>query len=131
MGSVSLAEYVSSKGLAELANPASTKLSGCPTSTTVTYNSLPRKPLMHPQAGMGQKNGKKQKGQKTQQSTAHDPRLAISICFRFNQGNCLKPAGTCVNAKGQQRKHICDFLPDQNNPTRVCDKEHIRKDFHK
>jgi hypothetical protein len=47
-----------------------------------------------PVAVMGQKN-KGQGAKKPQQTKA-----ALGICFAYNQGNCLKPAGSCVTAKG-------------------------------
>jgi hypothetical protein len=83
-----------------------------------------------PQALMGQK-GEKKKGQKGQPGKSSDPKLALGICFAYNLGNCLKPAGSCTTAKGRPLKHVCDYVADQNKPTEVCGKDHIRKDFHK
>jgi hypothetical protein len=82
-----------------------------------------------PQAALGQKGNNKQ--QKKPNQKAADPRMSLGICFAYNQGNCLKAAGTCTTAKGRQLKHICDFAADPSKPTDVCGKEHIRKDFHK
>jgi hypothetical protein len=67
--------------------------------------------------------GKQQKG--------FDPRLALGICFTWNNGQCLKPAGSCTKAKGRALKHVCDFMPDPSKPGEVCGKEHMQKDFHK
>jgi hypothetical protein len=83
-----------------------------------------------PVAVMGQKS-KGQGAKKPQQAKAADPRLGLGICFAYNQGNCLKPAGSCVTAKGRPLKHVCDFAADQSKPLEVCGKEHVRKDFHK
>jgi hypothetical protein len=83
-----------------------------------------------PQALMGQKQ-KKPDQKKNQQNKAADPRLALGICFAWNQGNCVKPAGTCVTAKGRPLKHVCDFAADPAKPADVCGKDHMRKDFHK
>jgi hypothetical protein len=77
-------------------------------------------------AGKSKQKSGKQGTQKTL-----DPRLSLGICFAWNMGNCLKPAGTCTTAKGRPLKHICDFAADPAKPTDVCGKEHIRKDFHK
>jgi hypothetical protein len=78
-----------------------------------------------PQAALGSQK-KKQSNQKKA-----DPKLSLGICFAYNSGQCLKPAGSCVTAKGRALKHICDFVADQSKPTEVCGKEHVRKDFHK
>jgi hypothetical protein len=83
-----------------------------------------------PQAAVSQKAknapGKKNHGQKQV-----DPKLALGICFAWNMGQCLKPAGSCATSKGRPLKHICDNVADPAKPTEVCGKEHIRKDFHK
>jgi hypothetical protein len=85
-----------------------------------------------PQAAMGQKNKKQgQQNQKGHQAKQQDPRIALGICFAWNLGNCLKPAGTCETAKGRPLKHVCDYAADRNKPTEVCSKDHMRKDFHK
>jgi hypothetical protein len=76
--------------------------------------------------GKGQQEKKQSTGQK-----GFDPRLALGICFSWNQGQCLKPAGSCTTAKGRPLKHVCDFMPDPAKPGEVCGKEHMRKDFHK
>jgi hypothetical protein len=84
-----------------------------------------------PQAALA-KPGKKtgNNNQKSQQSK-FDPRIALGICFAWNQGQCLKPAGTCATAKGRPLKHVCDFIADPSKPQDVCGKDHVRKDFHK
>jgi hypothetical protein len=83
-----------------------------------------------PQASASQKS-KKQTGQKSNNQKQADPKMALGICFAWNQGQCLKPAGTCATSKGRPLKHICDHVADPAKPTEVCGKEHIRKDFHK
>jgi hypothetical protein len=83
-----------------------------------------------PQASASQKS-KKQTGQKGNNQKQADPKMALGICFAWNQGQCLKPAGTCATSKGRPLKHICDHVADPAKPTEVCGKEHIRKDFHK
>jgi hypothetical protein len=78
--------------------------------------------------------GNKQKQQKTggkQMNKSPDPRIGLGICFAWNQGQCLKPAGSCTTAKGRALKHICDYAADPSKPTEVCGKDHIRKDHHK
>jgi hypothetical protein len=73
----------------------------------------------------------KQQGGQKQEKKSFDPRFALGICFSWNLGQCLKPAGSCATAKGRPLKHICDFMPDPSKPAEVCGKEHMRKDFHK
>jgi hypothetical protein len=84
-----------------------------------------------PQAALA-KSGKKtgNNNQKGQQNK-FDPRIALGICFAWNQGQCLKPAGTCATAKGRPLKHVCDYIVDPSKPQDVCGKDHVRKDFHK
>jgi hypothetical protein len=85
-----------------------------------------------PQAALS-KTGKKGQtggGQKGQQGK-FDPRIALGICFAWNQGQCVKPAGTCMTSKGRPLKHVCDFIADPSKPQDVCGKDHVRKDFHK
>jgi hypothetical protein len=55
----------------------------------------------------------------------------LNICYGWNKGQCLKPAGTCTTKAGTPLKHICNFLPDFNNKEVVCGKDHQCKDFHK
>jgi hypothetical protein len=83
-----------------------------------------------PHAAAGQKN-KKANNQKQNSQKTPDPRLALGICFAWNLGQCLKPAGTCATAKGSPLKHVCDYVADPAKPTEVYGKDHIRKDFHK
>jgi hypothetical protein len=83
-----------------------------------------------PQASSSQKS-KKQQGGKGSHQKAADPKLALGICFSWNLGQCLKPAGSCTTSKGRPLKHICDHVADPAKPTEVCGKDHIRKDFHK
>jgi hypothetical protein len=83
-----------------------------------------------PQASSSQKSKKQQGGTGNHQKAA-DPKLALGICFSWNLGQCLKPAGSCTTSKGRPLKHICDHVPDPAKPTEVCGKDHIRKDFHK
>jgi hypothetical protein len=83
-----------------------------------------------PQASATQKKGQKQGNQKQGPKT-QDPRLALGVCFAWNQGQCLKPAGTCTTSKGRPLKHVCNFAADPAKPTDICGKDHIRKDFHK
>ena len=74
----------------------------------------------------GQKMVVKQGGQKPA-----DPRIALSICFNYNQGTCSKPVGTCTTKNGRPLKHICYFTADPSKPSEVCGKDHARKDVHK
>jgi hypothetical protein len=77
-------------------------------------------------------NNKKKQGQKQHSGQKQlDPRVALGICFNWNLGNCLKPAGSCTTAKGRPLKHVCDFIADMTKPNEVCGKDHMRKDFHK
>jgi hypothetical protein len=77
------------------------------------------------------KGKQKQPFDKKGDKKGFDPRLALGICFSWNQGQCMKPAGSCVTAKGRPLKHVCDFMPDPSKPGEVCGKDHMRKDFHK
>jgi hypothetical protein len=83
-----------------------------------------------PQVSAAKKNGQKQGNQKHGAKT-QDPRLALGVCFAWNLGQCLKPAGTCTTSKGRPLKHVCDYAADPAKPTDICGKDHIRKDFHK
>jgi hypothetical protein len=80
-----------------------------------------------PVAQLGQKKGQKQQGGQKKV----DPRIALGICFNWNLGNCGKPAGSCMTAKGRPLKHVCDFIADPSKPNDVCGKDHMRKDYHK
>ena len=82
-----------------------------------------------PQAAVSAKS--KKPGGKQGGARAVDPRIALGICFNFNQGNCMKAAGTCTMKMGRALKHICDFTADPSKPTEVCGKDHARKDVHK
>ena len=62
--------------------------------------------------------------------TVADTRVALGICFAWNNGQCLKAAKDCKTAKGRELKHICDHTPDLAKPAEVCGKDHIRKNFH-
>jgi hypothetical protein len=82
-----------------------------------------------PASQMGQKKGQNQKQGAAKKQV--DPRVALGICFNWNLGNCLKPAGSCTTSKGRPLKHVCDFIADPAKPNEVCGKDHMRKDFHK
>jgi hypothetical protein len=82
-----------------------------------------------PQSSLASKSKQKQGKQNNQKQA--DPRLSLGVCFAWNKGECLKPAGTCTTAKGRPLKHVCDFAADPAKPTDICGKDHIRKDFHK
>lgn len=81
-------------------------------------------------ASLGSKMKKQANQQKPSQAKT-DPRFSLGICFAWNQGLCLKPAGSCATARGRPLKHICDFAANSAKPAEVCGKDHIRKDFHK
>jgi hypothetical protein len=86
-----------------------------------------------PQAALSKtkKEGKAGSGAKQQHQKPFDPRIAMGICFAWNQGNCTKQAGTCTTSKGCPLKHVCDHVADPSKPQDVCGKDHIRKDYHK
>ena len=53
------------------------------------------------------------------------------ICFLWNIGKCIKPAGDCTTRKGRQLRHVCNFRPDPANPTIACAKDHPAHTNHK
>ena len=87
------------------------------------------KPHVQSSSSKSKKEKSSSRSERPYQKTL-DPRVAQGICFAWNLGTCLKPTGTCKTAKGRDLKHICDFVPDQNKPSEVCGKDHIRKNFH-
>jgi hypothetical protein len=54
----------------------------------------------------------------------------IDICFAWNAGKCLKPAGSCMSSKGTALRHKCNFVPDNSKPDVYCNKDHARHAFH-
>jgi len=88
-----------------------------------------------PLAALANKPRKEQAAKKGPQKTSfmdnREARMALGICFAWNQGQCAKAAGACTTAKGKALKHVCDYNADRNKPSEVCGKEHMRNDFHK
>jgi len=54
----------------------------------------------------------------------------VDICFDWNNGKCLKPAGTCLSSKGTILRHVCNYQPDRAKPNIYCEKNHARTAFH-
>ena len=75
------------------------------------------------------KQAKKSTSQQKPKTTA-DARVALGICFAWNNGQCVKAAGTCKTKTGRELKHICDHNADPAKPADICGKDHIRKNFH-
>ncbi len=55
----------------------------------------------------------------------------IDVCFPWNAGKCLKPAGTCVSPSGVPLRHVCNHVADKNKPDNYCGKDHACHAFHK
>jgi len=84
-----------------------------------------------PQAALARRKKDTKPAGKKDNTDTRDARVALGICFAWNQGQCAKAAGACTTAKGKPLKHICDHNPDRSKPSEVCGKDHMRKDFHK
>ena len=69
-------------------------------------------------------------GTKDQKSNPKSATWSLGICFMWNLGQCVKPAGTCKSKKGTELKHICNHVADPAKPLEICGKDHIRKNFH-
>jgi hypothetical protein len=73
---------------------------------------------------------------KAKERTANNSKAAghkrkwVDLCFAWNAGRCLKPAGSCATAKGQPLRHACNFVPDRSKPDVYCEKDHARHAFH-
>ena len=46
----------------------------------------------------------------------------MGICFMWNIGQCIKPAGGCKSKKGTDLKHICNHVAELAKPLEVCSK---------
>ena len=62
--------------------------------------------------------------------TAHK-RKWIDVCFPWNAGKCLKPAGTCMSMSGVPLRHVCNHVADKSKPDNYCGKDHACHAFHK
>jgi len=72
----------------------------------------------------------KPKGQGNQKPNQFVRRKWVDICFEWNNGTCLKAAGTCKSTRGDLLRHVCNFQPDKSKPNEYCEKNHARKTFH-
>ena len=72
----------------------------------------------------------KKTGEKEQKNTTRTAAWGLGICFMWNIGQCVKPAGSCKSKKGTDLKYICNHVVDPAKPLEVCGKEHMRKNFH-
>ena len=82
-----------------------------------------------PKASSSQPKPKKS-GKKEQKNTPRNTAWGLGICFMWNIGQCVKPAGCCKSKKGTDLKHICNQVADPAKPLEVCGKEHMGKNFH-
>jgi len=80
-----------------------------------------------PQAQVKQMPKKQEQKSNMQQQQR---RKWIDICFDWNTGKCLKPAGTCMSNKNTPLRHVCNFRPDRTKPDQYCEKNHTRTSFH-
>ena len=55
----------------------------------------------------------------------------IDVCFPWNAGRCLKPAGSCMSTSGVPLRHVCNHVADKNKPDVYCGKDHACHAFHK
>ena len=55
----------------------------------------------------------------------------IDVCFPWNAGKCLKPAGSCMSASGVPLRHVCNHVADKNKPDNYCGKDHACHVYHK
>ena len=72
----------------------------------------------------------KRTNDKDQKSTPRTALWGLGICYLWNIGQCVKPAGSCKSKKGTDLKHICNHVADPAKPLEVCGKEHMKKNFH-
>ena len=72
------------------------------------------------------KQAKKNLGQQ-KAKTAADTRVALGICFAWNNRQRVKAVGTCKTAKGRELRHICDHTPDPAKPTEVWKRPYKEK----
>ena len=55
----------------------------------------------------------------------------IDVCFPWNAGKCLKPAGVCVAKNGTPLRHVCNHVADRSKPDVYCGKDHACHSYHK
>ncbi len=98
------------------------------------FSARPQASFQH--RGRGQPAQKKMRlsNPPTNDRPAHhsDPAfMALNICFLYNEGRCMKPAGSCSTKYGRPLKHVCNYLEDTSKPSEVCGKDHPRLKMHK
>ena len=74
-----------------------------------------------PQAAMADK-------QKAKPKVERSPRL--NVCWAYNGNACPKAAGSCVSAKGQPLRHVCNYVKPGAKPTEICGKDHPKLGNH-
>jgi hypothetical protein len=67
----------------------------------------------------------------SQKKKTFHKRKWIDVCFPWNAGKCLKPAGTCMSSSGVPLRHVCNHVADRNKPDAYCGKDHACHAYHK
>jgi len=53
------------------------------------------------------------------------------ICVKWNQGRCFMNPGNCFTRAGRPLRHCCNYRPNPNNPSIICQRDHACCYFHK
>ena len=54
----------------------------------------------------------------------------IEVCYKWNRGQCSKPAAQCSTSNGRSLKHCCDERTDPTDLSKYCGMNHKRVDAH-